>query len=200
MEVINCVQGTDDWFRARLTIPTASNFSKIVTSKGEISKSIKDYSIELASEYLIEELEETYKSQDMQNGNDREHEARSLYQKYSFNEVKETGFMINGKAGYSADGLIYEDGILEIKCPKAITHTKYIHDNKIPTKYIQQCQGGLMVSGRKYVDFVSYNPNFKEDKKLFIKRVKRDEEFIAKLKVGIERVIELRDNYLKGIK
>jgi len=200
METINCIQGSEQWLKARLSIPSASNFSKIVTSKGEISKSIKDYAMDLASQYFIEEPEEAFKSIDMQNGNDLEPEARQCYQEYTFNAVKEVGFMIDNGAGYSADGLVEEFGLLEIKCPRANTHAKYLYDNKIPTKYWQQCQGGLMVSGRKYLDFISFHPNFKGDKKLFIVRVERDEEFIKKLRIGIEKVISLRDSILAKIK
>ena len=67
-------------------------------------------------------------------------------------------------------------------------------------EYKAQCQGGLMVTGRRYIDFVSYHPNFQDDKKLFIKKVTRDEEFIKKLKEGIGKVIELRDQFIIKIK
>ncbi len=135
----------------------------------------------------------------MERGNELEPEARQAYQEYAFCEVKEVGFMIRDGAGYSTDGTIDEDGLIEIKCPIAVTHTQYLYDKKVPTKYYQQCQGGLLISGRKYIDFISYNPTFKESKRLFVKRIGRDEDFIGKLKVGIKRVIEIRDELFKGI-
>lgn len=200
MQIINCEQGSESWFKARLGVPSASNFSKIVTSAGKPSESLRKYAEELASDMLIIEPEQGFKSDDMTRGNELEPEARQAYQEYSFCEVKEVGFMIEDSYGYSTDGLVGDDGLIEIKCPNKVTHTKYLHDNKIPTKYWQQCQGGLMVSGRKYLDFVSFHPNFKDDKKLFIVRVERDEEFIKKLRIGIEKVISLRDSILAKIK
>jgi len=199
LQIIDCVQGSEEWFIARLGVPSASNFSKIVTSKGELSKTIKEYAIELASQCFLTEPEESYKNADMQRGNDLEPEARELYQQHTFNSVDEIGFMIKNGAGYSTDGSIKKDGLLEIKCPKANTHAKYLHDDKLPTTYFQQCQGGLHISGREWIDFVSYHPNFKDGRNLFIKRVYRDEEFIAKLDLGLKKVIELRDEICNKI-
>lgn len=204
LQIIDCEQGSEGWFRSRLGVPSASNFSKIVTSKGELSKSLRDYAFDLAGQSLIEDPEEGFKNASMLYGNDMEPEAREAYQQHTFNKVDEVGFMIRDGAGYSSDGLISKTGLVEIKCPqggdlKVSTHTKYLYDKKLPTKYWQQCQGGLMVSGREWLDFVSFHPNFKGDKKLFIIRVERDEEFIKKLKDGINKVIELRNDFIKKI-
>lgn len=200
LQIIDCEQGSEEWLKARLGVPSASNFSKIVTSTGKLSDSLRKYAEELASDMLIIEPEQGYKSEEMKRGNELEPEAREAYQEYSFCEVKEAGFMIKEGCGYSSDGLVGKDLLIEIKCPIKVTHTKYLHDKKLPTKYFQQCQGGLMVSGRKYLDFVSYHPNFRGDKKLFVVRVERDEEFIDKLRIGIEKVISLRDSILAKIK
>lgn len=205
MEIINCTQGSEEWFKARLGVPSASNFSKIVTSKGELSKTLRDYAMDLAGQYFIEEPEELFKSADMQYGNDTEPLAREAYEQQTFNQIVESGFIIRDGAGYSPDGLIGEDGLVEYKCPqggefKVATHAKYLYDNKLPTKYVQQCQGGLYVTKRKWLDFVSYHPNFQDDKKLFIIRVERDDEFIKKLKDGIDKVIKLRDEFINKIK
>jgi hypothetical protein len=200
MEIIKELdQGTEEWKLLRLGKATASNFSKIVTSTGEISKTLREYAIKLASELLVEEVEETYKNAAMQRGNDLEPEARQAYQEEALKLVEEVAFFDCGDWGASPDGLIGDDGIIEIKCPEQLNHTKYLHDNKLPISHTQQCQGLLFCSGRKYLDFVSYNPNFKEGKKLFIVKVERDEEFIKKLEIGIKKVIEIRDNYLKEI-
>jgi exodeoxyribonuclease (lambda-induced) len=103
-----------------------------------------------------------------------------------------------GNFGYSPDGLVGEDGLIEIKCPLAITHFQYIIDNKAPIDYWQQLQGGLWVSGRKYIDFVSYHPNFKT-KQLFVKRVEREEDYIAKLAELANKTILARDELLNKI-
>ena len=201
MQILNLEQGSQEWLLARMGVATASNFSSVVTSKGELSKTLSKYALQLASEMLLNKVQDTYKNQNMQRGNDLEPVARQAYQEETLQLVDECGFMISECKGfgYSPDGLLDNDGLIEIKCPVAATHTKYLIDNKLPSEYVQQCQGGLMVSGRKYLDFISYHPDFKDDKKLFIKRVERDEEFIEKLKVGIDKVIQLRDEYLTRI-
>ena len=78
----------------------------------------------------------------------------------------------------SPDGLVGEDGGLEIKCPLIHTHVEYLLDGKLPTKYVQQVQGSMLISGRKWWDFMSYYPGLKP----LVVRVERDEKFIAKLK------------------
>ena len=118
----------------------------------------------------------------------------------TFNIVDEVAFFDCEDYGYSPDGLVGKHGLVEFKCPGATTHTKYLFEDRLPVEYKAQCQGGLMVTGRRYIDFVSYHPNFQDDKKLFIKKVTRDEEFIKKLKEGIGKVIELRDQFIIKIK
>lgn len=200
MQIINCQQGSEEWLKARLGIPSASNFSKIVTSTGKLSESLRKYAEELVSDMLIIEPEEGYKNADMLRGNELEPEAAQAYQEYTFNTVEECGFMIKDGAGYSPDRMVDENGLIEIKCPNKVTHTKYLLDKKLPIKYLQQCQGGLMVSNRKWLDFISFHPNFKGDNKLFIIRVFRNEEFIKKLVIGIKRVIEIRNELLEKIR
>ncbi len=195
----NLIQGSDDWLKVRLGVATCSNFSKIVTSTGELSKQLKAYAIKLASEVLTVEQEKTYTNKDMERGNELESEARQAYQEYAFCEVKEVGFMIDNGFGYSPDGLVGDDGLIEIKCPNQTTHTQYLFEDRLPTAYKAQCQGGLWVSGRKYLDFISWNPDFRDDKKFFIKRIERDEEFIKKLEISVKKVIEIKNNFLTKI-
>jgi len=199
MKIINCEQGSETWIKARLGIATASNFSKIVTSTGELSKQLKSYAIKLASELLTIEQEESYTNKDMERGNELEPEARQAYQEYAFCKVEEVGFMVTNIAGYSPDGLAGSCGLIEIKCPIQTTHTKYLYEDRLPIEYKAQVQGGLLVSSRFWCDFISYNPTFKGNRKLFIKRIERDEVFIHKLKIGINKVIGIRNEYLRGI-
>lgn len=189
-------QGTDEWLKLRLGIATASNFSKIITGTGKESASLPKYALELATELLLIEPEQSYKSEDMIRGNELEQEARIAYEQFTFNAVDQVTFVSNGDWGCSPDGLVGGGGVIEIKCPKSTTHAKYIYDDKLPTEYVQQVQGVLMSTQRNWCDFVSYHPNFCDKKKLFIKRVIRDEEYIKKLRSGIEKVIEIRNNIL----
>ena len=202
MQIIRGIaQGSDEWLQLRLGVATASNFDKIITSTGKESATLPKYALELATQSLLSEPEESYKNAVMQRGNDLEPVARQAYCEETFSEVEEiTMFKSDcGNFGYSPDGLLGDDGLLEIKCPLATTHTKYLLDNKMPTDYWQQVQGGLWVRGRKYLDFCSFQPNFKE-KQLFIVRVERDEKFIAELAKLAQKTITMRDEILKQIK
>jgi putative phage-type endonuclease len=200
MKIIKEVdQGSQEWLNLRLGKATASNFSNIITSQGKRSTKLRDYALQLASELLLTDYEEAYKSPSMIRGNELEPEAREAYKQFTFNKVEEISFFDCDNYGYSPDGLVNDDGLLEIKCPGAVNHMKYLYENKLPTAYKAQCQGGLMVSNRKYLDFVSYNPLFREGKELFIKRVERDEEFIELLKIYLNEVISLRDKFVSTV-
>lgn len=183
MKIIDVEQGSDEWLSLRKGVLTASNFSKIITSKGEPSKSANDYAYELAAQTLMQDVEETYKSPEMMRGNELEPLAREAYEQWSFNSVKECGFMLSNceKFGYSPDGLVGDDGLIEIKCPKAKNHLKYLKGGKCPTEYYAQVQGGLFVSKRKWCDFISYHPDFYDEHQLFVFRVLPDLDFISKL-------------------
>jgi predicted phage-related endonuclease len=189
-------QGSQEWIKLRLGKVTASNFSKIITRSGEYSKQADALAIQLASELFFNYADETYKSADMVRGTELEPQARTEYMQETLNDVVECSFVDCDDYGYSPDGLIGDDGLLEIKCPKATTHFKYIKDDKIPDEYYAQCQGGLMASGRQWIDFVSFHPDVKEEYRLFIKRCYRDEEFIDKLKFFINLTIQKRNTML----
>ncbi len=182
MKILDIEQGTEEWFKARIGIPTASNFNKIVTAKGDKSKQADKFMYKLAGEAVSGEIEEQFKSSHMERGVELEEEARQLYQIITGNKVDTTGICLDNGIGYSPDGMIGEDGLLEIKCPSIATHVKYLLDNKCPTEYVQQVQGGLLITDRKWVDFVSYYPNLKP----LIVRVNRDEELIIKMKIELE--------------
>lgn len=202
MKILPLLQGSEEWLKARLGVATASNFSKIITSTGKESTSLSKYALELATEKMLIEPEESYENIHIRNGKEREPIARQLYCETKLCVVEEVGFIVSdcGDFGYSPDGLVGDKGLIEIKCPMATTHAKYLIDDKLPSDYVAQVQGGLFVSGREWCDFVSFHNNFQEDKKLFVKRIFRDEEFIKSLKVGLEKVVNLRNQYLEKLK
>ena len=201
MQVIRDIdQCSEEWLKLRLGVATASNFDKIITTTGKESESLKKYALQLATELMLETPEPSFKNDVMARGNELESLARDAYQEQSFNVVEQiTMFKSDcGNFGYSPDGLVDDDGLVEIKFPIATTHFKYLLDNKMPTDYWQQVQGGLWVSQRKWIDFVSFNSYFK-DKKLFIARVERDNEYIAKLAELANKVILIREEYLNKL-
>jgi putative phage-type endonuclease len=193
----NIEQGSEEWFQLRLGVATASNFDKIITAGGKQSATLEKYALQLATDLMLTEPDPTYKNNLMARGNEVEPLARQAYQEETFSIVEEiTMFKSDcGNFGYSPDGLVGEDGLIEIKCPLGTTHFQYIIDNKAPTDYWQQLQGGLWVSGRKWIDFVSYHNKFKT-KQIFVKRVERDENYIAKLAELANKTILLRNELL----
>tara|TARA_Y100000310_G_scaffold75263_1_gene71531 strand:- start:4995 stop:5618 length:624 start_codon:yes stop_codon:yes gene_type:complete len=203
LKIAYCEQGTDEWHKLRLGFFTASNFGLAITGTGkdpsESSRRGRDlYLYKLVGETLTGKAEKSYKSHAMERGNELEPFARAAYQEHTLEEVKQVGFIYDGGIGYSPDGLVGEDGLIEIKSPIASTFATYLYNRKVPTGYMPQIQGGLLVSGRKWCDFVAYHPDFDED--TIIIRVYRNEEFITKLKENLDKMIEKRDKILKQIK
>lgn len=184
MIVDNSPQGSPEWMKARVGIPTASNADKIVTTAGVASKSAKKYMYQLAAERITGIKEETYQNDAMKRGIEMEAEARAMYALVTGNEVEETGLCYPDSKklyGASPDGLVGSDGAIEIKCPSSAIHVGYLLEGALPTDYFQQTQMQLLVTGREYVDFISYFPGLKA----LIVRAKPDKKFIALLKVEL---------------
>jgi hypothetical protein len=182
-------QGSPEWLAARLGIPSASMFAKIVTTKGIWSASADAYINQLVAERLTGEREEVFQSHHMLRGTELEPDARDLYSLISDAEVTEVGFCLHDtlSAGCSPDGLIGEDGGLEIKAPAPATHVEYLRGGVLPSKYKQQVMGCLWITGREWWDFVSYHPTMKP----LIVRVERDEEYIAALEKCVTKAVNL---------
>jgi putative phage-type endonuclease len=181
-------QRTEEWFQARLGKVTASRVADVLSKiKTGESASRRNYKIQLVSERLIGEKQESYINQAMQDGIDREVFARDRYVQ-QFGEVEEVGFIQHPtlEAGASPDGLVGEDGLLEIKCPMGTTHTETLMTQEVPSKYIPQIQFQLRCTGRKWCDFVSYNPMFPQHLQVFVKRVEADEVYQMELDKEIE--------------
>ena len=177
MEIIDCIQGSDEWHQARLGFVTASNFHKVLNKK--TGRGL--YMRKKVAERLTGLLEESYKNEIMENGNIVESEARDFYQMVNDCTVQEVGFVKRDEdVGCSPDGLVGEDGIIEIKCPLSSTHIGYIMSNKLPAAYKPQVQGNLWVTGRQWCDFISYDPRVIA-KPMHTVQVKRDSEYITEL-------------------
>tara|TARA_R110000787_G_C13388850_1_gene442479 strand:+ start:900 stop:1523 length:624 start_codon:yes stop_codon:yes gene_type:complete len=205
MKIINCEQGSDEWLEIRKGVATASNFSRLLTPKTEKpSSSINKYAKELALELTYEELKvNSFKSAAMEDGNLREGLARQAYQEAKVLKVNEVGFMISdcGNFGYSPDGVVGKDGLIEVKCLEAEAHSEILLSSplQMPVIYKCQIQGGLWISGRKWCDFVAYGKVKKKERNLIIIRIFRDEDFIKKLEVEVKKCITLRDEIINKI-
>jgi len=194
MEIIDCQQLSEQWYEARLGMPTASNFNKIVDTKGNPSKQRTKYMYQLAGEYITGVPEDTYQNYSMIRGVEMEAEARQFYEMVKGVNVQEVGFVSQMEYGCSPDGLVSDDGLIQIKCPSLAVHVEYLLDGKTPKSYFQQIQGEMYVTDRKWNDFVSYYPGIKP----LIHRNKRDEAFISKLDAELKRFVkELKETIKK---
>jgi len=197
MKIIQVEQGSPEWHACRAGVPSASNFDMIVTSKGEPSKQAQKYMYRLAGERITGIPEETYQNAAMQRGVELEAEARMFYEMTNDCKIEQVGFCLaDGGWGCSPDGLVNGDGLIEIKCPSMAVHVGYLLDGKVPTDYFQQTQGQLLVTGRKWLDFVSYYPAMKP----LIVRVERDEVFIGKLEEELEKFVSELEEIVNKIK
>lgn len=163
MRIHEAQQGTDEWLLARSTILTASKFAEALTpAKLEASTGEKARArINLVAAARVFGLYESeFQSEDMETGSEREPEARCDYTYRTGNKVQQVGLCLtnDGLFGASPDGLIGEDGGLEIKCPKLSTQLDRLLDGTVPVKYRLQIQGALWVTGRAWWDFFSYYP------------------------------------------
>jgi putative phage-type endonuclease len=188
---IFCEQRSDEWFRLRRGIPTASSFSKIMTSKLDYSKSAEKYAWDLVGESFGIERDKVFVSHAMQHGIDFEDEASFSYSLTAEAEVEECGFIFQDDRkfwGASPDRLIGDDGLLEIKCPQPARMVEYHEQQKLPTQYIQQVYGQLLVTGRKWLDFYAYHPEMKP----FLIRVNADSQKQNKVQDCLERFTKYR--------
>lgn len=175
-EIINCEQGTEEWFRARAGIPTASEFSTVMAKGrgGEDSKTRRTYMLKLAGEIITGEPTEGYTNAHMERGHALEDEGRAAYQFQTGNQMKQVGFIRNGDKGCSPDSLIGENGMLEIKTKLPHLLLDCILKGNFPAEHKAQCQGALWVAEREWIDIAVYWPKLP----LFVCRATRDEEYI----------------------
>ena len=179
-------QGTDEWLQARCGIVTASTMRNLVTSAGKVADNdtSRGFIRQLATERIIGVPEYTYPTRPMQRGNLLEPHARDLYAEH-YATVDEVGFirLDTGEysLGYSPDGVVGHDGLIEIKSPGPKEHLRTILDNDVPSVYKWQVQVGLYVTGRSWLDFVSYCPGAD----LYVKRVRPDKEAFGTIHLAV---------------
>ena len=190
-------QRSDEWFKIRCGKVTASRVSDVIAkTKSGWGASRANYMAQLIAERLTGEVADSYTNSAMQWGTDHEDEARTAYEFYQNENVQEIGFVKHQKleSGASPDGLVGKDGLIEIKCPNTATHIQTLLDQKIPKKYETQMLWQMECTGRKWCDFVSYDPRMPENLKLFVKRFERDDERLDEIRTMVADFIgELED-------
>lgn len=183
IQVFNCAQGSPEWYECRRGIPTASMFGTVMAQGrgGGESKTRREYMLKLLGERLTGEPAESYSNSHMERGKDMEAQARDMYQFMKDVETQQVGFVRNGDKGASPDSLVGDKGGCEIKTKLPHLQLDVLLRDRVPPEHVAQCQGFLLVAEREWVDFVSYWPRLP----LFVKRVYRDEIYIAHLATEI---------------
>jgi putative phage-type endonuclease len=187
-------QRTDEWFAARLGKVTASKVSDVVAkTKSGYGATRSTYMTDLAIERLTGNPTEFYANAAMQWGTDVEPQARAAYEFLNDAVVVEEGFIEHPSipmSGASPDGMVNDEGMLEIKCPMSKTHYATLLSGKIAKKYIDQMQWQMACAGRQWCDFVSFDPRMPEGLDFFCKRVDRDDEYIGELETEVSKFLE----------
>lgn len=198
------LQRTEEWHQQRCGKVTASRVADIVAkTKTGYSTSRANYMAELICERLTGMQGASYASAAMQWGTETEPMARAAYEAKVGSLVIETGFVPHGSipmAGASPDGLIGDDGLVEVKCPITATHIDTLLGQSVPGRYINQMQWQMACTGRKWCDFVSYDPRMPEKMQLFIKRIDRDTAAIAELEGEVVNFINELDRKIAQLK
>ena len=203
MLIHDCEQGSEQWKSLRSGLPTASNFSSLITSKGEPSKSLAGYALTLAGELFAGKPLETWEGNVWtERGKELEAEAIRLYEFAHDATVDRVGFITDDarQAGCSPDGLVGNDGMVEIKCLKPENHIKailYFQDKgKCPTDHVQQTQGQMLIADRYWCDLIFYHP----DLPLLVIRQLPDENIQNALIEGISNVTAERDRIVDALR
>jgi len=202
-------QGSPEWHQVRLGKVTASRVADLIAkTKTGYSSSRANYAAELICERLTGECQPFYMNAAMQWGTDKEPEARAAYAFRHDADVTQVAFVDHPTipmTGASPDGLVGDDGMVEIKCPLTATHLETLASGKPAGKYITQMQWQMSCTGRKWCDFVSYDPRLPEALRLFVTRIERDDAVIADLEREVStfladldaRIEDLTQRYMK---
>jgi len=186
-------QGSEAWLAARVGLVTASRISDVLaTTKSGPSASRAGYMGELVAERLTgRSAASVYINADMQRGTELEPVARLAYEALTGELVREVGLVTHPtmQAGASPDGLVGDDVVLEIKCPRTHVHIEYLLANKPPSKYVPQMAWQCVCTRRKHADFVSFDPSMPEQLQLFIVRYTPDPAYLAEIESAVRAFI-----------
>ena len=187
IRIIECEQGTDEWLRARMGMPTASEFATVMANgkDGGASKTRRTYMLKLAGEILTGQPMDSYTNAHMERGKVMEDETREYYSFVTGAELTRVGFAVNDdlRCGCSPDSLIGDSGMLEIKTKLPHLLIDLTLKNEFPPEHKAQCQGGLWVLEREWIDVAVYWPGLP----LLKKRAVRDEAYIKNMSGEVAR-------------
>lgn len=197
-------QRSNEWFAVRLGKVTASRVADLMAkTKSGYSTSRDNYMAQLVVERITGEKAESFTNSAMQWGTDQEPFARAAYEAVLGVLVDELGFAqhptIEG-AGASPDGLVGDDGLVEIKCPNTGTMIETLLSGAIPAKYVTQMQFQMACTGRAWCDFACFDPRMPAKAQLFVKRLYRDDDYIAEMEAEIVKFLAELDVKVQKLK
>lgn len=191
MRVIPCIQGTPEWLKARTSRITASRLCDVMAKPKRSTEELacrRDYRMELVCERLTGMASEHYVSRDMDWGTAQEPYARAAYEVMVDAMVDEVGLVLHPTMDFSAaspDGLVGDDGCIEIKAPKTATHVGWRLAGGVPQEHQDQMLWVMACCGRQWCDFISYDPRLPQGLRFFVSRLQRDEKRIAEMEYEV---------------
>jgi len=211
--IVDVEQGTDRWAALRCGKITASRAADMIATKKQTKKQAalgiheemanrRDYRTELLVERLTGVPVEQYVSKEMLFGLAQEPFARAAYEMHEAVFVDQVGFVVHPEIPYfgcSPDGLVGDDGLIQIKVPNRTTHLAWMQSGTIPVEHVPQLLAELAVTGRQWVDFVSFHPEFPEHLQLYIRRYQRNEKLIEALLVEVRHFNAEIEQVLKAL-
>lgn len=204
VEATKIEQGSDAWKALRAGKVTASRVADVLSKiKSGESAGRKNYRMDLVAERLTGKPVDSFTNSAMQWGTEQEPFARIAYETHKGLFVEQVPFVDHPTIewfGCSPDGLVAEDGLLEIKCPNTTTHLEYLQDGKPPSKYIPQMMAQMACTGRKWCDFASFDPRLPEDLQLFVVRLNWDDAYIQEMEAEVKQFLNEVDATLSQLK
>ena len=186
-------QGSEEWFTIRIGKVTASRVADVIAkTKTGYSATRDNYMAQLVCERLTGQKGESFSNAAMQHGTDTEPLARAAYEALQDVLVDEVGFVPHPSiimAGASPDGLVEDDGMVEIKCPESKGMLETLLTQKVPAKYFAQMQFQMACTGRKFNDYCVFDPRMPPKAQLFVTRIPRDNAFITEMEAEIVKFL-----------
>ena len=203
--IIDVEQGSPEWFQQRIGCCTASRVNDAIRKlkNGKYSAERERYCLEVVMERLTNLTAPHYVTEAMEWGIEQEPVARAAYEHITDCMVDEGQYAMHDRIkwfGASSDGLVGDDGCLEIKCPTSMTHLQWIIDGCVPDEHIYQMKAAMSCYNRKWCDFVSFDPRMPKELRLFIRRLERDEPMILEMEQEVEKFLAEVDVLMDVVK
>lgn len=192
-------QGSAEWLAIRMGIVTMSNIGALLVNgkcEAGFGADAMTYMNTLIGERITQEIADPFTgNRHTERGHELEPKARALYEMQTDLSCEQVAIILNHGCGYSPDSLVGDNGLNEIKTKLPKYQVELILSGEVPKEHLTQCQGGLWISGREWIDFISYWPGMP----LFVKRLHRDEAMISKMEERVKTFYELLEDRMNRV-